>query len=49
VDIWRLIADIGEPALRGMIDIGAVGARLNWRPQRKCHHLGFLAYTRAKS
>ncbi|MEG4171566.1 MULTISPECIES: hypothetical protein [unclassified Microcoleus] len=29
VDIWRLIADISEPALRGMIDICAVGARLN--------------------
>jgi hypothetical protein len=45
VDIWRSIADIGPPALKETIEIGALGVSLTSPPDRQCHHLGFLPPT----
>jgi hypothetical protein len=48
VDIWRSIADIGPPALKELIEIGALGVSLTSPPDRQCHHLGFLPPTRVQ-
>ena len=48
MDIWRSIADIGAPALKEMIEIGALGVSLTSPPDRQCHHLGFLPPTRVQ-
>jgi hypothetical protein len=48
VDIWRSIADIGPPALKEMIEIGALGVSLTSPPDRQCHHLVFLPPTRVQ-
>jgi hypothetical protein len=42
VDIWPSIADMGAPALKEMIEIGARGVSLTSPPDRQCHHLVFL-------
>jgi len=46
VDIWPSIADMGAPALKGMIETGALGVSLTSPPDRQCHHLGFLPPSR---
>ena len=48
MDIWRSIADIGPPALKEMIEIGALGVSLTSPPDRQCHHLVFLPPTRVQ-
>ena len=48
MDIWRSIADIGPPALKDMIEIGALGVSLTSPPERQCHHLGFWPPTRVQ-
>ena len=48
MDIWRSIADLGPPALKEMIEIGALGVSLTSPPDRQCHHLGFLPPTRVQ-
>jgi hypothetical protein len=41
VDIWPSIADMGAPALKEMIETGALGVSLTSPPDHQCHHLGF--------
>ena len=48
MDIWPSIADMGAPALKEMIEIGALGVSLTSPPDRQCHHLGFLPPSRVQ-
>ena len=48
MDIWRSIADMGAPALKEMIEIGALGVSLTSPPDRQCHYLSFLPPSRVQ-
>ncbi len=48
MDIWRSIADMGAPALKEMIEIGALGVSLTSPSDRQCHHIGFLPPSRVQ-